>query len=359
MDIAEMRTRLRRDLKDVVATTQTPTTVDGCDALWTAVAPNSVTLDTTNKQQGTASMKADINQGHETGLVCYHDIAALDLTGYHWVRFWVRCTSDLAAGDLQLALDDTVGCVSPVKSLDIPALVADVWHEHQVVLGDTSGLGAVVAVGLSVAVDQGPMSVWLDNIRALKDTYKWDDTDLDRHIAHALKDLSYHAPYEMSADLATTPGSRDVDIATLTERVRVLAIEYPVGQYPPRYQRFSLWQDTVTLLGEVVPDGSDCRVHYGKLHTLDSEGSTVPPHLEDLLLVGAQGYALRAYASYAVDRGQPDFRAGHESALETSRELLADFRGGLRRVGRHGRVRRSSLYLPAGEAVDQSGAAGP
>lgn len=360
MTLSEMRTRVRRDLKDEVPSTQIPTAIDDCDTLWIAAGVgNSVTLDTTNKQQGTASMKVDVSQGHTTGLVCYHNITTLDLTGYHWVRFWVRCLSDLDAADLRLLLDDTHGCGSPVKSPDIPALVAGVWHEHQVLLGDTSGLSAVVSVGLSVAVDKGPVSLWLDDIRALQNTYKWGADELDRHIAHALKDLSYYVPYEMRADIATTEGSRDVSIASLSDRIRVFAVEYPIGNFPASYQRFSLWQDTITLLGEQVPDGSDCRVYYGKLHTLDAGSSTVPTPLEDLLSIGAQGYALQAYASYSTDRSQEAYRHAQVGALQQSRELLEDFRSQLKRLGRQGRLRVSSLYRPATTPADNTTVIGP
>ncbi|MBM4463871.1 MAG: hypothetical protein FJ012_11215 [Chloroflexi bacterium] len=66
MNLSEMRTRLRRDLKDEVPSTQVSTTIDDCDAIWTAVSPNSVTLDTSNRQQGAASMRANVNESHTT-----------------------------------------------------------------------------------------------------------------------------------------------------------------------------------------------------------------------------------------------------------------------------------------------------
>ena len=186
--------------------------------------------------------------------------------------------------------------------------------------------------------------------RDLKDgvvTYKWADEELDRHIAHALKDLSYEIPLEAYADVPTTAGSRQVDISAISDRVRVFAVEYPVpipsgpdgGRTP-----FAVWQEAITLLGEAVPDGSDCRVYYGKLHTMDDEGSTLPAYLEDLLLLGAQGYALNAYASYAVDRSQPDYGEAQAGALEQSRQLLGDFRSQMRRMGRRGKLRQASLY---------------
>ena len=359
MDLPTMRTRVRRDLKDEACVTQTPTTIDDCDSLWTDAPDVTASMSYSDKQEGTAAAKLYIGANHTTGLAAYHDRTALDLTGYHMLRFWVKSTIDLAAGDYQIVLDDTEGCVSPVKSLDIPACYANYWYEHQVLLGDTSGLSAVVSVGLSVAVDKGAAIVYLDDIRAIQNTYKWSDNELDRHIARALQDLSYYVPYEYNAELATTPGSRDVSIATLSDRIRVFAVEYPIGKYPPRYQRFSLWQDTITLLGDEVPDGSDCKVYYGKLHTLDSESSTIPTHLEDILSQGAQGYALQAYASYAVERLQPDYRHAQERASEDAGKLLKDFRSQLRKLGRHGRIRPSRLYRPATIPVSKTTDWGP
>jgi len=347
MNLSDLRTRLRRDLKDEVPTTQVPTTVDDCDTIWYPDGVgNSVTLDTVNKQQGTASMKVDIAAGHTTGLVCHHNLSPMDLTGADLIRFWARSLSDVNAGALQLKLDDSPGCGSPVKSIDIPALVAGVWHEHQVVMGDTSGLTAVACIGLNVAVDQSAISVWLDDIRVFFNAYKWSDDELDRHVARALNDLSYSIPYDMTAEIATTEGSRDISIATLSDRIKVYAVEYPVGSFPASYQRFSLYQDTVTLLGDVVPDGSDCKVYYGKLHTLDEEGCTVPSHLENLLALGAHGYALQAYAAFGLDRSQADYRYAQERASADAHLLLTRFRHDLKRLGRQGKPRTHSLYTP-------------
>jgi len=360
MNLSDMRTRLRRDLKDEVPTTQVPTTVDDCDVIWSVDGQgNSVTLDTGDKQQGTASMKVDIAVGHTTGLVCHHNLSPLDLTDADLIRFWIKSNTNVNADVLQITLDNTQGCGSPVKSINVPALVAGVWHEHQVVMGDTSGLDAVACIGVNVAVDQGAISIWLDNVRTLANEYKWSDDELDRHIAHAVKELSYYVPYEMKALKATSDGSREVDIATLTDRIRVFAVEYPTGNFPPSYQRFALWQDTVMLLGGVLPDGSNCQVYYGKLHTLDGDGCTIPTHLEDLLSIGAQGYALQAYAAYGLDRSQPDYRYAQENAADGAQVLLHRFARELRRLGRQGRLRPSQLYSPTTGPVDNTTVIGP
>lgn len=108
-------------------------------------------------------------------------------------------------------------------------------------------------------------------------SYRWSDDELDRHIGRAVKELSIAIPDEQKAARATTAGSREIDISDLSQRITVLAVEYPVDKLPQRFQRFSLWADTLNLLGEEVPDGSNVYIYYGKLHSLDGTGSTIPP----------------------------------------------------------------------------------
>src|SRR4030043_68253 len=150
------------------------------------------------------------------------------------------------------------------------------------------------------------------------ENYRWTDNELERHIARAVKEFSGAFPCEQKAVKATTAGSRDIDISTITERVSVDAVEYPVGNYPAIYQRFSLWGDILTLLSDEVPDGSDAYIYYGKLHTLDSSTSTIPAVNEDLIAVGACGYAAVEWAIYAVNRV-------NTGGINTPGEFLKDY----------------------------------
>ncbi len=106
--------------------------------------------------------------------------------------------------------------------------------------------------------------------------YRWSDDEIDRHITHTVREFSEAIPCEQRATLETTTGSREIDISSLTNRVMVQAVEYPTGRFPRSYQRFSLWADSICLLGDEIPDGSDAYIYYGKLHTLDESSSTVP-----------------------------------------------------------------------------------
>ncbi len=133
--------------------------------------------------------------------------------------------------------------------------------------------------------------------------YRWTDAVLDRHLTRATRELSFVWPDEHKTTLSTTDGSRDLSLATLSDLVRIEAVEYPVGQYPPVYVQFSSFGGTLTLLVDGAPgDAEDVAVYWGKLHTLDASTSTLPATAEDAVVTGAAGYAAIEWASFATNR---------------------------------------------------------
>ncbi len=191
------------------------------------------------------------------------------------------------------------------------------------------------------------------------ENYRWTNDELDRHIAHAVKQYSEAVPYEQKATIATTNGSRDINISSLSDRIMVLAVEYPVGKFPRRYQRFSLWGDTLTLLGDEVPDGSSVYICYGKIHTLGTSSSTLPARHEDLIAAGACGYAAVEWAIYAVNRANVGGATTATDLLGWGKEKLDFFQRELKRLGRKNRVRISSLYQPYAQPVSKNTDVGP
>ena len=189
--------------------------------------------------------------------------------------------------------------------------------------------------------------------------YRWTDDELNRHIGHAVKEFSEHIPYEQKATKATTSGSRELDISSITDRIMVEAVEYPVDKFPKKYQPFSLWGDDLTILGDEVPDGSNAYIYYGKLHTLDAEGSTIPAKLEDLIAIGACGYAAVEWAVYATNRVNVGGAVTSKEFLEWGNQKLKYFRREIRRLGRRNRVRIRSLYRPYNPIVSKSTDYGP
>ena len=138
----------------------------------------------------------------------------------------------------------------------------------------------------------------------------------------------------------------------------VEAVEYPVDKFPKKYQRFSLWADTLTLLGDEVPDGSNAYIYYGKLHSL-GESTTIPAMHEDLIGAGACGYAAVEWAIYAVNRVNVGGTTTPNEFLAWGREKLNYFKQELKRLGRRNRVRIRALYKPYYAPVSKSTDYGP
>ncbi len=184
--------------------------------------------------------------------------------------------------------------------------------------------------------------------RDLKDedsgNYRWSDDELNRHISHAVKEFSEAVPLPTKATLPTTPGSRVIDMSPLADRVMVEAVEYPTDQFPPCYQKFALWGHALTLFGDEAPNGSNCNVYYGILHTLDAEGSTISTKHEDLVAIGAEGYAAVEWANYAINRVSVGGDRTPVEFLNWGNERLKQFGGELKRLGRRNKVRIRQLY---------------
>jgi hypothetical protein len=174
--------------------------------------------------------------------------------------------------------------------------------------------------------------------------YRWQDNEIDRAIQRAVAELSRYVPREMKSLVATADGGREIDIAALTDRVSVDRVEFPVGETPRRFQRFTVYSDTIFLTGDTEGDGENCCVYWGKVHTLDGSTSTIPGYLEDVLALGAGAYAVLAQAQYRTDvagiggdRADADYQSWGNARLR-------EFKSQLRRFGRNRKLKISTLY---------------
>jgi hypothetical protein len=188
-----------------------------------------------------------------------------------------------------------------------------------------------------------------------EDDERWQDSVLDRHLLRAARELSFAWPREQKSTLATTGGSHDLSLASLSGLVRVLAVEYPVGQYPPSYVQFSHFGDTLTLLVDATPaDAEDVAIYWGGLHTLDTMASTLPIAAEDAVITEAAGYAAIEWASFATNRANVSGPEAVGDYLTWGERQLARFHETLSRFGENGRMRSSRLFVPDRGAPSQS-----
>jgi hypothetical protein len=178
--------------------------------------------------------------------------------------------------------------------------------------------------------------------------YRWTDAVLDRHIQRTVREYSHTSPLETKSTLTTTPGSRDLAITTLTPRIRIVAAEYPTGEYPPAYVPFSLFGDTLTLDLVTAPAGvENVNVYWHKEHTIHATldaSSTFPTSHDDIIAGGAAGYAALEWTSFASNR----VNVGGENVwgryMEFSNVRLREFQAALRALPAANRLRTSQLY---------------
>ena len=176
--------------------------------------------------------------------------------------------------------------------------------------------------------------------------YKWTDAVLQRHIERALREYSMVSPLEQKTTLATASNSRDVDVSTLTPRIRIVAAEYPAGEYPPAFVPFSLWGDTLTLDLVGAPSGTpDVNVYWHKVHTINGS-VTYPAADDDILATGAAAYAALDWASFATNRVNTGGENVWGRYVEFGRERLAQFHEQLRGLPAASQLKTSRLYAP-------------
>jgi len=184
--------------------------------------------------------------------------------------------------------------------------------------------------------------------RDLKDednsNYRWQDNEIDRAIARAVAELSRYVPREMKATILTTDGSREIALTTLTDRVSVDRVEFPVGETPRSFQRFTVYSETITLIGDVEGDGANCYVYWGKVHTLDGSTSTIPSYLEDVLALGAAAYAVLAQTQYRTDTAGFGGERADTDYQSWGTVMLKEFKAQLKRFGRGRKLKISQFY---------------
>lgn len=141
-------------------------TVDNCEshAAWTASANVTLSTEATIIKEGSGSVKAVIATAFTTGIIFYKDYGSADWSGYTGIGFWIRSSLAQSAGRLRLLVDDTSGCVSPLETLALPALVANQWHYVYLPFATPANLTAVVSIALDAGVDPGAPSIYIDNI---------------------------------------------------------------------------------------------------------------------------------------------------------------------------------------------------
>lgn len=185
--------------------------------------------------------------------------------------------------------------------------------------------------------------------------YRWTDAHLTEHLEATIREYSEFYPQEKTTTAATTNGSRDISVAAYTDLIRVVAVEYPAGNYPKTFVPFNHWGSTVTALIDTAFDTSNASVYWHALHATD--GSTHPTHHDEMITLGAAAAAALELANYAVDKLNVTGEATSRQYAEWGKEAMERYRKWLERGRRV--VGQFSMYSPALPRASESTDPGP
>jgi hypothetical protein len=172
--------------------------------------------------------------------------------------------------------------------------------------------------------------------------YRWTDDEVDGAIERVVREFSLAYPLQQLTDIATTQGSRELDISSLSKLLKVDSVEFPIDADPRCYQHFRTWGTTLYITDP--GDGSDARLSWGKQHTLDASSSTIPEQFEEIIVLGATGYLAASTSVYTVDRATIAGRHATVNFLKWGRARLDRYESKLKAVSRDSRVITRELY---------------
>ena len=126
-------------------------------------------VDTQDKKQGTGSNKFIIPIAAGTNQIVTESIGSKDISKYDYLEGWIKSTVDTSSGNLQILLDDTASCASPLESLDIQALAADSWTYFRVKLANPEIDTAIISIGFKqTGTDLGACTIFLDDLKLVQ-----------------------------------------------------------------------------------------------------------------------------------------------------------------------------------------------
>ena len=172
--------------------------------------------------------------------------------------------------------------------------------------------------------------------------YRWVDDEVDAAIERVVREFSLASPIDEQNDIATTDGSRQIDISTLTKLLKVDSVEFPLDNIPPHYQHFEVWGSVVYM--QQKGDGDDARIRWHKQHTLDATSSTIPQEFEEIIVLGATGYLATSASVYTVDKASTGGPATTTNYLKWGQTRLEYYHARLKAIAVTNRILPRELY---------------
>jgi hypothetical protein len=145
--------------------------IEDCEDAWNESVASGVTssADAADKKVGAASAQLLIDESVGGGTILATEIIAVDLSTRKSISYWIKSSVSTNAGDLQILLDNSPECTSPLETLNVPALAAGFWTKCSIALSNPVALNNLVSIGLKMVTDLGACTIHIDDVRGIAD----------------------------------------------------------------------------------------------------------------------------------------------------------------------------------------------
>lgn len=132
-------------------------------------------VDTENQRTGSGCLKITVAAAASANDLLTDSLSSTDFSWGTHLEFWAKSNVTIAAGAIQVLIDDTAACASPLETLNVPALTADTWTFCRVALTAPEALTAIISVGLKFVTDTGAQVIYFDDMRIVdENTAIWE-----------------------------------------------------------------------------------------------------------------------------------------------------------------------------------------
>ena len=143
--------------------------LEDCEDVWTTGGAGRA-VDVVTGKVGTYCARVTTTSIDVSALLQYENLAApVDISTYDGIYCWIRTQALLLNGELQILLDDSAGCGTPLESLNLPAPPAATWRQCFARLANPAALTAVASVGLYQVGNLLDGYFDIDDVEALKE----------------------------------------------------------------------------------------------------------------------------------------------------------------------------------------------
>jgi hypothetical protein len=171
MGITNPTDSMKTVLTTVTIPASTAAVIEDCEDAWDeqAVANVTATADAVTYKVGSKSAKFAIGAAVAAGTIIGSEaISSANLSQYTHIYAWLYSDVALDAGDLQLLLDNTAQCASPLETINIPAIPVNTWTRIRVPLANPDQDLAIISIGIKMVVDKGAFNLFVDDVNAVK-----------------------------------------------------------------------------------------------------------------------------------------------------------------------------------------------